>query len=96
MLRYVLVFQTGLRRSYACDGHTEGGAAYVVHAEFGAELNRRGFAAMFAADTHFEFGLGATAFAHAHFHELTYAFLVEHFERVCLCLLYTSDAADEL
>ena len=32
MLRYALVFQTGLRRGYAGDGHTEWWAAYVVHA----------------------------------------------------------------
>ena len=39
MLRYVLVLDGSLRRSYAGDGHTEGGAADVVHAEFRTELD---------------------------------------------------------
>ena len=55
---YSLIFDGSLRRSYAGNGHTEGRAADIVHAEFGAELDRRGFAAMFAANTDFEFGTG--------------------------------------
>lgn len=35
-----LVFDCSLRRADAGDGHAEGRAADVVHAELGAELNR--------------------------------------------------------
>lgn len=79
---YVLIFDGSLRRSDAGDGNAEGRAAYVVHAEFGAELDARGFAAVFAADADLEVGTGCAAFFYAHADELTDAFLVEDFEGV--------------
>lgn len=39
LFRSKLVFDGSLGRSYAGDGYAEGGAGYVVHAEFGAELD---------------------------------------------------------
>ena len=84
MLRYVLVFDGSLRRSYAGDGHTEGGAADVVHSELGAELHGAGLTTVFATDADFEFGTGCAAFLDTHFHELPNTFLVEDFEGVGL------------
>ena len=84
MLRYVLVFQTGLRRSYAGDRHAVGRTADVVHAELGTELNGAGLATMLATDTYLKFRLGSTAFLYTHAYELTNTLLVKDFERIGL------------
>ena len=74
---YLLVFDGSLRRCYAGDGDAGRGAAYVVHAEFGAELHAAGFTSVLAADADFEFGFGRAAFLHTHADKLSYSFLVE-------------------
>ncbi len=79
---YLLVFDGSLRRCYAGDGDAEGGAAYVVHAEFGAELHAAGFTSVLAADADFEFGFGRAAFLHTHADKLSYSFLVEDLEGI--------------
>ena len=79
---YLLLFDSSLRRSDAGDGHAEGGAGDVVHAEFGAELHGGGLAAVFATDADFEFGACGTTFLDAHLYELANAFLIEDFEGV--------------
>lgn len=81
---YLLLFDGSLRRSHAGDRYAEGGAGYVVHAEFGAELHGGGLAAVFATDADFELGTSGTAFLDAHLYELAHAFLIEDFERIGL------------
>ena len=39
---------------------------------------------MFTANTNFEFRFNGASFLCSHANELSYAFLVEHFERICL------------
>ena len=39
LFRSKLILDGSLRRGDAGDGYAEGGAGYVVHAEFGAELH---------------------------------------------------------
>lgn len=53
-----LIFDSCLRRGDTGDGHAEGGAADVVHAKLGAELNGAGLATVLATDADFEFGTG--------------------------------------
>lgn len=81
---YLLIFDGCLRRSYAGDGHAEGGAGYIVHAELGAEFHGGGFATMLAANTYLEFGTGCAAFLNAHLYELAHTFLIKDFEGIGL------------
>ena len=84
MLRYALIFDGSLRRGYAGDGYAEGGAADVVHAEFGTEFYAAGFASVFAADAYLKVGTCAATFLNTHLYELTYTFLVKYLEGIYL------------
>ena len=55
------LFESRMRCRQACDGHAERRAAHVVQACEVAELHRRRFAAVFAADTAFEVFAGSAA-----------------------------------
>ena len=50
----LLLIECSVCGRQACDGHAEGRAAHVVQTCVVAELHRRRFAAVFAADTAFE------------------------------------------
>ena len=73
-----------MRCRQACDGHAERRAAHVVQACEVAELHRRRFAAVFAADAAFEVFACAAAFEYRLADQLSHAVAVEDLERVVL------------
>lgn len=79
-----LLFDGSLRRGDASDGHAEGRAGDVVHAETGAELHGAGLAAVLAADADFEIGTGCTTFLYSHSYKLTNTYLIEYLEGIYL------------
>ena len=76
------LFESRMRCRQACDGHAERRAAHVVQTCEVAELHRRRFAAVFAANTAFERGFHLTSFLNGHAHELSNTVLVENGEGV--------------
>ena len=73
-----------MRCRQACDGHAERRAAHVVQTCEVAELHRRRFAAVFAADAAFEVFACAAAFEYRLADQLSHAVAVEDLERVVL------------
>ena len=79
-----LLLNGSLCGSETCDGHTEGRARCIVHANLGAELHRAGLTTMLTTDTAAELRTYSTAFLHGILDKLTYTHLVEYLERVNL------------
>ena len=84
MYEYYLLLDSCLGGCEAGDGYAERRATNVVETGFVAELNGRGFAAVFAANAALEVGTGVTALFYGHIDKLAYAVLVEHLEGVYL------------
>ena len=80
----LFLFESALGGCEAGDGHAEGGAAGVLHAEFGAELHAAGLTTVFATDTGADTGTYGVAFLAGHLDELTYTVLVEDGEGISL------------
>ena len=78
------LFESRMRCRQACDGHAERRAAHVVQTCEVAELHRRRFAAVFAADAAFEVFACAAAFEYRLADQLSHAVAVEDLERVVL------------
>ena len=68
-----LALNGGLRGAQAGDGHPEGAAGDVVQADFVAEFDGGGIAAVLAADAAMQLRIGALAQLHGHFHQLANA-----------------------
>src|ERR1700749_1034255 len=66
-----------LRRRQSRGEHAIRRAGNVVHSHLEAELDRRRFAAVFAADADLEFGIGFASFLDAHANQLSNAFAIE-------------------
>ena len=65
-----------------CDGHTVGRAGYVVEADSVAEFDRRGIAAVFAADTAMDIVASSVAKLNCHFHQFTNTGGIETSKRI--------------
>ena len=83
-LKCVLLFHSGLGGGKAGDGHAEGRAAGVVHANLGAELHAAGFTTVLTADTAAQVGTHFAAFLDGELDETADTLLVKHLERVNL------------
>ena len=78
----LLLIECSVCGRQACDGHAEGRAAHVVQTCVVAELHRRRFAAVLAADTAFEVFAGSAALEYGFADQLAHAVAVEDLERV--------------
>src|SRR3954468_5565318 len=80
----VILHVSGLCSRQTRRQHTERRARYVVHADLVTELDRRRFAAVFAADANLQLRIGLAALLHAHANKLSYAFAIENGKRILL------------
>mgnify|MGYP007108684602 CR=1 FL=1 len=70
----LFVFNNGLRRSQARNGYAERRAGYIVEAGSVAEFYRGGIAAVLAANTELNVGLGLAAQLDCHLDQLAKIF----------------------
>ena len=80
----LIFFYSSLCGSEAGDGHAEGRARCVVHANLSAELHRAGLTTMLTTETSTEFRTCLTAFLHSGLDETANTLLVENLEWVYL------------
>src|SRR5699024_3939160 len=90
------IFERSLRGGQTGDGHTEGRAADVVQADVVAELDRRGVAAVLAADAQTQVGTGGAAVGGSHLDQAADADLIQVLERIALVDLAVVVGAQEL
>ena len=90
------LFESRMRCRQACDGHAERRAAHVVQTCEVAELHRRRFAAVFAADAKLQVRTGLTAQLRSHLHQLANAVRVQTSEGIALEDLVVVVGAEEL
>ena len=81
-LRRLLRCYRGLCCRQSGDGHAEGGAAHVVHADGMAEGDAAGVAAVFSTDANFELWFDATSEVGPQFDQLSHSSAVKHLEGI--------------
>ena len=82
--RVYLLFNCSLRGGKACDGHTEGRARCVVHANLSTELHTAGLTTMLTTDTTAKVRTYFATSLHGVLDEFADTLLVEHLEWVYL------------
>ena len=83
-IEFCLLFYSSLCGGEACDGHTEGRARCVVHANLSAELHRAGLTTMLTTDTATKLRTNLATFLNSELDETANTLLVENLEWVNL------------